>query len=256
MRMIWELPPPRPAATEAEVHVWQAALAAPPATLAWLEGLLSADELQRAGRFHFARDRDHYILARGLLRVILSLYTGTAPKTLGFVYNSFGKPALAAGPGQRVPSFNLSHSGDLVLYAIAAGRVVGIDVEQLRPELATAEIAERFFAPRERDALQALPAELRTRAFYDCWTRKEAYIKARGEGLSIPLDRFEVSLAPGTPAALLHSEGSPKEAARWRLQELDPDPAYAAAVAVEGHDWQLRCWRWEGEPVQVTALPL
>ncbi len=256
MRMIWELPPPRPAATEAEVHVWQAALAAPPATLAWLEGLLSADELQRAGRFRFARDRDHYILARGLLRVILGLYAGTAPESLCFVYNAHGKPALAAGFAEPALSFNLSHSGDLVLYAVTAGRVVGVDVEQLRPELATAEIAERFFAPRERDALQALPAELRTRAFYDCWTRKEAYIKARGEGLSIPLDQFEVSLAPGMPAALLHSEGSPKEAARWRLQELDPDPAYAAAVAVEGHDWQLRCWRWEGEPVQATALPL
>lgn len=246
----WEQPPAAPVATEAEVHVWQAALAAPLPLVASLQGLLGPDELRRAGRFRFARDRDHFILARGLLRLILSLYTGTPAARLGFIYNSHGKPALE---GDRVPSFNLSHSGDLVLYAVTAGRVVGIDVEQMRVDFATAEIADRFFAPQERDTLRRLPAELHTQAFYNCWTRKEAYIKARGQGLSIPLDQFEVSLIPGMPAALLHSQAGQEEAARWRLQELDPDPAYAAAVAVEGHNWQLRCWQLRAQLLQVTA---
>jgi 4'-phosphopantetheinyl transferase len=249
----WEQPPAAPVATEAEVHVWQAALAVPPSLRASLQGLLSPDELQRAGRFHFVRDRDHFILARGLLRLILSLYTGTPAARLGFIYNSHGKPALEGG---QVPSFNLSHSGDLVLYAITAGRVVGIDVEQMRIDFATAEIADRFFALPERLTLRRLPAELHMQAFYNCWTRKEAYIKARGEGLSIPLDQFEVSLIPGVPAALLHSEAGQEEAARWRLEELDPDPAYAAAVAVEGHDWQLRCWQLAEESLHTLALPL
>lgn len=253
MPTYWEQPPAAPAATEAEVHIWQAALAAPPSLRASLQGLLSPDELQRAGRFHFVRDRDHFVLARGLLRVILSLYTGTPAGRLGFVYNSYGKPALAGG---QAPSFNLSHSGDLVLYAVTAGRVVGVDVEQMRVDFATAEVAERFFAPEERDTLRGLPAELHTQGFYNCWTRKEAYIKARGEGLSIPLDRFEVTLIPGAPAALLHSEGGREETARWRLEELDPGPAYAAAVAVEGHDWQLRCWQLAEESLQTLALPL
>src|SRR5207244_11453763 len=121
---------------------------------------------------------------------------------------------------------------------------VGIDLEYIRAEVADEPIAERFFASREIAALIGLPAPLRAEGFFNCWTRKEAYIKARGEGLTIPLDAFEVSLAPEEPAALLRVDSDPAEASRWSLQALAPGPGYVAAIAVEGRDWQLRCWEW------------
>jgi 4'-phosphopantetheinyl transferase len=121
---------------------------------------------------------------------------------------------------------------------------VGIDLERIRFDLAVLEIAERFFSRRELAMLRALPTELQREAFYRCWTRKEAYIKARGEGLSLPLDQFDVSLAPGEPAAVLGTQHDPSEASRWSLRELTPAPGYFAALAVEGHDWGLTCWQW------------
>jgi 4'-phosphopantetheinyl transferase len=120
---------------------------------------------------------------------------------------------------------------------------VGIDLERIRFDLAVVEIAERFFSRRELAMLRALPTELQREAFYRCWTRKEAYIKARGEGLSLPLDQFDVSLAPGEPAAILGTQHDPSEASRWSLRELTPAPGYFAALAVEGHDWGLACWQ-------------
>jgi 4'-phosphopantetheinyl transferase len=121
---------------------------------------------------------------------------------------------------------------------------VGIDLEYIRSDLAVEQIAERFFSRREIATLRALPIDLRTYAFFLCWTRKEAYIKARGEGLSLPLDQFDVSLIPGEPAALLNTQRDLYEVSRWSLQELTPAPGYAAALAVEGHGWHLACWQW------------
>jgi 4'-phosphopantetheinyl transferase len=132
----------------------------------------------------------------------------------------------------------------LALYALTRGRALGVDVEYVRDDLAGQEIAERFFSRQEVRALSALPADARTRAFFNCWTRKEAYIKARGEGLSLPLDQFDVSLTPGEPAALLGTRPDPQEAARWLLRELAPARGYVAALAVEGRGWRLRQWRW------------
>jgi 4'-phosphopantetheinyl transferase len=121
---------------------------------------------------------------------------------------------------------------------------VGIDLERIRLDLAVAEIAERFFSRREVAMLRALSTDVQQQAFFRCWTRKEAYIKARGEGLSLPLDQFDVSLAPGEPAAVLGTQPDPSEASRWSLQELTPAPGYAAALAVKGHSWRLTCWQW------------
>jgi 4'-phosphopantetheinyl transferase len=121
---------------------------------------------------------------------------------------------------------------------------VGIDLERIRFDLAVAEIAERFFSRREVAMLRTLPTELQRQAFFRCWTRKEAYIKARGEGLSLLLDQFDVSLAPGEPAAILGTQRDPSEASRWSLQKLTPAPGYVAALAVEGHGWRLTCWQW------------
>lgn len=227
-----------------EVHVWRAALDPPAACVRGLADTLAADERARADRFVSDRDRSRYIVARGVLRAVLGRCLGLPPGALAFRYSAFGKPALTGDAAATDLRFNVSHAGGLALYAVARGREIGVDLERIRPDFATDEIARRFFSPGEVAALRALGPEHRSRAFFDCWTRKEAYIKARGEGLSRPLDRFEVSLAPGAPAALLATGEDPDEAARWSLRALCPGPGYAAALAVEGQSWHLQCWQW------------
>ncbi len=135
----------------------------------------------------------------------------------------------------------MTHTQGLALYAVAHGREVGIDVERIHPELVGGDIAERFFSPREVTALRTLPVALRPEAFFNCWTRKEAHTKARGDRLSLPLKQSDVSPAPREPAASLSTKGDPLEAARWSLWALHPGPGYVAALAVEGHDWRLEC---------------
>jgi 4'-phosphopantetheinyl transferase len=143
----------------------------------------------------------------------------------------------------------VTHSHGVALYAVTRGREVGIDLERIRSDLAVTEIAGRFFSRQEVAMLRALPTEEQREAFFRCWTRKEACLKARGEGLSLPLDQVDVSLAPGEPDAVPGTERNPSEASRWSLQELIPAPGYAAALAVEGHGWRLACWQWP-EPGQ------
>jgi 4'-phosphopantetheinyl transferase len=206
----------------------------------------------RATRFYFEKDRRHFIVARGVLRAILGRYLDLAPECLSFCYSSYGKPALSGEPDLNSIRFNLSHSYGVALYAVTRGREVGIDLERIRSDLAVAQIAARFFHRREIEMLRALPGEMQNRAFFRCWTRKEAYIKARGEGLSLPLDRFDVSLDPGEPGMVDGASRDPSEASRWSLQELNPIPGYAAAVAVEGHDWHLTCWQWP-DPRQLSV---
>jgi 4'-phosphopantetheinyl transferase len=224
------------------VHVWRAALDVPESQVRSLWYILTADECQRAERYVFAKDRTHFVVARGLLRVLLGRYLRQDPPQLRFIYGPHGKPALATDTGGGALRFNVSHSHGLALYAITRGREVGVDVERIRPEVAQEKIAERFFSPREVTLLRALPAPLQATAFFACWTRKEAYIKATGEGLTLSLGQFDVSLVPGEPAALLRTAWDPQEAARWVLQDLAPALDYRAAVAVAGHDWRLTCW--------------
>lgn len=240
---IWRAPPENLALDAAEVHVWRAPLALPASHVNSLSLLLAPDELGRAARFHFRRDRDNFIAARGTLRVILARYLGVRPGQLEFRYTAYDKPSLApeSGGGGDV-RFNLSHSHDLALYAFTLGREVGIDLEHTRPQEELDAIAGRFFSAPEISALRALPADLRLEAFYNCWTRKEAYIKARGEGLSFPLDCFAVSVGSGEGPLPLDVFGCPQESARWSLRELTPGEGYAAAIAVEGSGWSLKCW--------------
>ena len=205
---------------------------------------LAADEQARAGRFYFQKDREHFIVARGVLRAILGRYLNREPAGLPFCYGSHGKPALAGQSERGAIRFNVSHSHGVALYAVTREREVGIDLERIRFDLEVVEIAERFFSRREAAMLRTLPMAAQRQAFFRCWTRKEAYIKARGEGLSLPLDQFDVSLAPGEPAAVLGTQGDPSEASRWSLEELSPAPGYAAALAAEGHGWRLACWQW------------
>lgn len=242
---VWHPAPAHFTLATAEVHVWRASLHASPSRLADLHAILAADERQRAARFHADRDRDSYIVARGVLRTLLGHYVQRLPQELRFSYNLYGKPALESPPDRTPLCFNLSHSHNLVLYAVTYGRDVGIDIEYVRPDFARDQIAAQFFSPRENVELRALTHAQHTIGFFNCWTRKEAYIKARGQGLSLPLDQFDVSLTPGAPAALLQTRDIPDEAARWSLWELHPGPGYIAALAVEGcPNWQLMSWQW------------
>jgi 4'-phosphopantetheinyl transferase len=179
-----------------------------------------------------------------VLRDILGRYLEVPPCELIFRYSAYGKPALVADVEDGRVRFNVSHSHEMALFAVTCDREVGVDIEFLGREIRGEEIAERFFSPRERATLRALPQEVKHQAFFNCWTRKEAYIKAHGEGLSLPLDQFDVSLAPGEPAALLATRGDAREAWRWSLQALTPGMGYIAALAVEGQSWQLACWQW------------
>jgi 4'-phosphopantetheinyl transferase len=233
-----------------EVHVWRANLDQTPSQIQEFRRKLSVDEQARSERFYFERDRGHFTVARGILRNILGGYLKRPPEEVSFCYSAHGKPALAGGSDGDAICFSVSHSHGVALYAFTRGRQVGIDLEHIRFDLAVAEIAERFFSRQEVAVLRTLPIEAQRQAFFRCWTRKEAYLKARGEGLSLPLDQFEVSLAPREPAALLSTQQDPTEASRWSLQELTLAPGYEGALAVEGHGWRLACWQWSnpGQP--------
>jgi 4'-phosphopantetheinyl transferase len=225
-----------------EVHVWRAWLDLPTARLEQLHRILSEDEKAKAARFYFSKDRDHYTAARGFLRTLLGRYLAVEPAQIQFSYNQYGKPDLAPGARQTPVRFNLAHSHGLALFAFNRSREIGIDLEWMRPDRATGEIADRFFAPAEAAALRALPAELRPRAFFNCWTCKEAFIKARGLGLFLALDQFVVTLAPDETPALVRAEGDPNASSRWSLSGLDAAEGYAAAMAVDGQGWVLKCW--------------
>ena len=240
----WEAAPPLALLAADEVHVWCASLEQEPARVEALRGHLDEAERAKAGRFHFEKDRRHYVVGRGVLRDLLGRYLRVPPARVTFTYNQYGKPSLAAefaGGGLR---FNISHSGGVGLFAFTRGREIGVDVECLREDFAGREIAQHFFSRREVAALCAVPQEHFTRAFFDCWTRKEAYIKALGEGLSHPLDTFAVSLAPGEPAHLLSTDRDPREASRWSLFELTSLRGFAAALAVEGGGVRVRRYEW------------
>lgn len=242
---LWCLPLADLRLSREEIHVWRARLDLPTARVQSLLSTLSSDELDRAERFYFKKDRQHFIVARGLLRAILSRYLDIESSQLRFCYTNYGKPALTNGPDHSDKlEFNLAHADGIVLYAVTYGRKVGIDIERVRIDLDYEDIAARFFSSLERTMLDSMPTGMRTEAFFNCWTRKEAYIKARGEGLSMPLDQFDVSLIPGQPAILLNSRGDLQDVAHWSLQELMPGLGYVATLAVEGHHWQLRCFQY------------
>jgi 4'-phosphopantetheinyl transferase len=220
------------------IHVWRGSLDQEPEVRRRLAELLSGDERERADRFRFDRDRARYVVGRGLLRLLLGRYVDVDAAALRFGYGPQGKPALL-GDG---PQFNLAHSGATALYAFSPDSQLGVDVELMQPGFTDDGIAERFFSSVEVKTLRALPEEDRAQAFLACWTRKEAFLKARGDGLTLALDSFDVTLAPGEPPALLRTGWSPRERLRWKLVDLsDLEQGQVAALAAPATNWEHVC---------------
>ena len=211
------------------VHLWQRRLNTSAAEISACHRLLSSDEQERARRFRVERPRNEFVLTRGTLRSLLAQYLGGAPQEVRFRYAVQGKPALE---GESGLSFNVSHTNGLALMAFVKQRAIGVDVENVARETEAERLAERFFSERERQALRPLGGDELQAAFFRCWTRKEAYIKAKGDGLSLPLHQFDVSIAEGDRDALLATRPDPAEAARWTICDIPMGTAYAAAVAV------------------------
>lgn len=192
--------------------------------------LLSEDEKKRAAKFRFEKDRSHFIIARGTLRQIIALYLSEKPDKIKFEYGINGKPFLPKNPLQ----FNLSHAGEIALIGLTEKYEIGIDVEVINPKVEVERVAQHFFAKGEIDCLMSLPQTERQEAFFNCWTRKEAFIKATGDGLSFPLDQFEVTLEPNGKAELLATHFNEKEREKWSLFDLKMKEGYKAALAVRG----------------------
>ncbi len=239
----WTMAAPQAKLAESDVHVWLVPIDHFTSTSLCLEQFLSSDEYARANRFHFERDRQSFITVRGILRILLAGYLNTAPGVLRFQQNTYGKPALLNETDALRLEFNVSHSGRLALIAIARGRALGVDIEHKRPLADADAIAAAYFSANERTAIHALTGGTKVDAFYACWTRKEAYIKAIGRGLFMPLDQFDVTLAPDEPACLLRVHNAQEELARWTLYSLDPAPGYAGALVAEGTSHHICYWR-------------
>ena len=225
---IWTEAPQSPSIEAGTVHVWRISLDQQDETLEHFRRTLEPDELDRGGRFHFEKHRRHFVVARGFLRSVVARYLETQPEALRFAYGEYGKPALAS---EHVLRFNLSHSHEVALLAVALDAELGVDVEHIRADFASEDIARRYFSRTEVEVFNALPRDEQVAAFFRCWTRKEAYIKAIGKGLSQALDEFDVTLAPGMKPALLRAEDD--DASRWFLRDVDVGEGYAGALVVE-----------------------
>jgi 4'-phosphopantetheinyl transferase len=232
---------------EDEVQLWRADLEAIGADESRWQSVLSSDELTRASRFHFSRDRQRFVAGRALLRTILAGYLRTDANSLTFSYSKKEKPSLGPIYEDSGITFNVSHSGAIGLLAFTRRREIGVDVEQLRPDSDLEGVARRFFSAHEQNQLAALPTEKRVDAFFRCWTRKEAYIKATGDGLSLPLNQFDVSLKVGESNALIATRPDTSEAGRWLLREISAGSGYMAALCVRGKDWKLNDWSGNSE---------
>jgi len=236
----WSEPPKSLSLQTGEVHVWRIELEQPDELLRKFHTTLDTDELERAARFYFEKHRRHFIAGRGFLRDVLSRYLNARPEALKFSYGAYGKPALAGEHEQHALRFNMSHSHNVALLAITEEKQLGVDVEYIRSDFASEDIARRFFSRLEVESFNALAREEQVAAFFRCWTRKEAFIKATGKGLSQPLEAFDVTLAPALPAALLRVEDD--DASRWSISDLDAGTDYAAALVVEGVITKVECW--------------
>jgi 4'-phosphopantetheinyl transferase len=239
----WAPAPPEPRLLPDAVHVWRAPLRHPPHRLARFRATLGPEERAQADRFRFDIHRERFVAGRGIQRDILARYLAMDPAALRFRATAHGKPVLDL-PAEPDLHFNVSNAGDLALYALCQGRELGVDLEEERPMDDALAIAERFFSAPENAVFAALASEEREAAFFRCWTRKEAFVKAVGEGLSMPLDCFDVAFAPGAAARILETRGDPVHQDRWTMTALEPGAGYAGALVVEGGGWTLSCFEW------------
>lgn len=245
MVVSWKTPTEGLSLSEKDVHIWGAALDLPSSSVQELKEKLSIGERIKAERLRFERDRRRFIVARGILRLMLGCYLSIEPGAVRFCYGRNGKPRLADTFGNGTIHFNQSHSEGLALYGFTRDREIGVDIEHVREFPEMEQVAEQVFSVRENSVFRALPKSYKKEAFFQIWTRKEAFIKGTGDGLSLPLDKFEVSLVPGEPASLLRIEDDSREASRWFIQGLKPAPNYVGAFAVKTDMFETKCWRWE-----------
>jgi len=252
-----------------EVHIWRVSLNQSSERTAFSFEVLSPDERAKAARFHFDKDRNQFVQARAALRFILSEYLDADPRTLEFSYGPQGKPCLVSevrecGTGvspvnhaqdaratNKSLRFNLSRRDGLALIAVTRDREIGVDVELVRADLSFFQIADVSFSSTEVATLRNLPESARVKGFYNCWTRKEAYVKAHGAGLSFPLKQFDVSLTPGDPSQLLQIHDDLDRIDRWTMREIPVAENYVAALVVEGTDLNVMCR--DSEPFQATC---
>lgn len=223
---------PFPTLGDHEVHVWKCRLTADAAELATRLAVLSPDEQDRVSQFRLERPRDQFLIARSTVRALLGRYLGVAPRAIAFERSAHGKPRL--GSPSSTLEFNVSHSHDLALFAFSAHGPVGVDVEWLGRDIAHADVAKRFFSEREQAQLNDVPAAARHRAFVECWTRKEAYLKAHGSGLSRDTRTFSVSLGIDGPSVVMDEEADVVSGGPWMSWVLTPDSDYCAALVSNG----------------------
>lgn len=238
---LWPYPPVEIDLGDQDVHVWCVALGQPNPVVSRLAQLLSSDEQERASRFIFEKDQRHFTVGRGVLKQILARYLALAPPQIGLTYGPHGKPTLDES---CQISFNLSHSHGLAVYAVSRRRKIGIDLEKVRPLEDMVNLARRFFSRAEFEAFSSLSATDQQAGFFSGWTRKEAYVKAMGNGLLHPLHDFDVVLTPGRPAELLYVKNDPDAPKRWSLSTMQPAHDYIGALCVEGYDYRVSFWQF------------
>jgi 4'-phosphopantetheinyl transferase len=239
----WLQPPASPSLNWDDVHVWRIPLGLPQRLVADLASLLSCEENSRAEQFLVEEARRRFIVSHGATRRILSRYLDQIPEEIQFVKGGWGKPHLATPAGAPAICFSLSHSGELALCAVAEGRDIGVDIEQIRPALAWREIAACYFSAGEKQALRSLAEDQASEAFFRGWTRKEAFSKALGEGVSQRWTQFTVSLQPGAVAELVNCAPEARVEGLFTLCPIAPGSGYVAAIAAQGVGMRLSCWQ-------------
>ena len=242
--MIWNHPPPTIDISTDELHIWHASLEQTTIGLRELEACLSGEESARADRFYSRKDRDAYVVSHGVLHCILSKYLGVDPSSVSFKHDHCGKPCVSPEINSMRLSFNMSHSGNFAVYGIKIDSLIGVDIEYMRPDVDIDSISEYAFTSAEREELGSLCTEERICGFYNCWTRKEALVKAIGRGISISLTDFDVTLSPGVLPRLLRVAGNIDSPENWRIFDINVKDSYAGAVAVIDPGNELKCFQW------------
>ena len=244
MKLSWNTPPTQLLLSTRDVHIWRAVIDLPSKSVEEIEGSLSIDEKMKAQHFRFKRDKSRFIATRGILRLILGCYLGAEPSAIRFCYEKSGKPRLQNAFAKTGIQFNLSHSKGLALYIFSHGHEVGVDIEHMREISEMEQIAEQFFSVRDRVFFGALPRSEKREAFFNLWTRKEAFVKATGDGLSYHLGSFNASVAPGKSLELSRMLGVAEEASTWSIGDVRPAEEFAGAFVVEGESWKVQYWQW------------